>query len=111
MICDKVGARLRDPVDCGMPRKKKPHREDPKKLREDTAETAFRVLQEAIGERPKTVPPHARSKEDRHPEAVKLGQKGGEKGGKARIESLTERQRRNLAKKAAKKRWEDSETA
>jgi hypothetical protein len=35
----------------------------------------------------------------------KLGKKGGPKGGKARMESLTARQRTALAKKAAAARW------
>ena len=34
-----------------------------------------------------------------------LGKKGGPKGGKARMKSLTARQRTNLAKKAAAARW------
>jgi hypothetical protein len=45
------------------------------KLREDTAETAFRVLQEAIGEKPKTPPPGKRT--EKNPEAVARGRKGG----------------------------------
>ncbi len=48
------------------------------KLRPDVAETAFRVMQEAIGERPKTLPPGER--EEKNPEAVKRGRKGGRKG-------------------------------
>jgi hypothetical protein len=35
----------------------------------------------------------------------KLGKKGGSKGGKARMASLTPKQRRELAKKAARARW------
>jgi hypothetical protein len=37
--------------------------------------------------------------------AVALGRKGGLKGGKARAESLTAKQRSEIAKKAAAKRW------
>jgi hypothetical protein len=75
------------------------------KLREDVAETAYRVFQEAIGERPKTPPPGERTDEQKNPEAVKRGRKGGKKGGAARSEALTELRRRLIARKAAKARW------
>lgn len=39
------------------------------------------------------------------PVAVSLGRKGGLKGGKARAEKLTAKQRSEIAKKAAKTRW------
>ncbi len=39
------------------------------------------------------------------PAAVALGRKGGLKGGKARAESMTAKQRSEIAKKAAKARW------
>jgi hypothetical protein len=41
----------------------------------------------------------------------KLGKKGGTKGGKARMASLTPEQRQELAKKAAAARWGGQETA
>jgi hypothetical protein len=37
--------------------------------------------------------------------AVALGRLGGLKGGKARAEKLTEERRKEIAKKAAEKRW------
>ncbi len=37
--------------------------------------------------------------------AVALGRKGGLKGGKARAEKLTSKKRSEIAKKAAKARW------
>jgi len=40
------------------------------------------------------------------PAAVALGRKGGLKGGKARAESLSPKKRKDIAKKAAAKRWE-----
>ncbi len=40
------------------------------------------------------------------PAAVALGRKGGLKGGKARAEKLTPKQRSSAAQKAAKARWE-----
>lgn len=75
----------------------------PTKLREDTAETAFRVLQEAIGERPKTVPPTERT--EKNPEAVKRGAKGGKKGGRARADALTPEERSEAARVAGRARW------
>jgi hypothetical protein len=42
----------------------------------------------------------------KNPAAVELGRLGGKKGGKARAEKLTAKRRSEIAKKAAKKRWE-----
>jgi len=42
---------------------------------------------------------------DKDPYAVILGRRGGFKGGKARAEKLTSEQRKEIAKKAAAKRW------
>ena len=42
------------------------------------------------------------------PAAVALGRKGGLKGGKARAEKLTAKQRSASAKKAAQARWKKS---
>ena len=39
------------------------------------------------------------------PAAIERGRKGGEKGGKARADALTAKQRSEIAKKAAAKRW------
>lgn len=41
----------------------------------------------------------------KNPAAVELGRMGGLKGGKARAESLTPERRKEIAKKAAAKRW------
>jgi len=41
----------------------------------------------------------------KNPAAVALGRLGGVKGGKARAKSLTAKQRSEIAKKAAQKRW------
>jgi hypothetical protein len=43
--------------------------------------------------------------DERNPEAVEHGRTGGIKGGKARAERLSPHQRREIAKKAARKRW------
>jgi hypothetical protein len=41
------------------------------------------------------------------PAAVALGRKGGLKGGKARAEKLSAKQRSEIARKAAATRWKD----
>ena len=46
------------------------------------------------------------SEEGKDPAAVALGRKGGLKGGVARAAKLTPEQRKEIAKKAAAKRWE-----
>lgn len=43
---------------------------------------------------------------DKNPHAVALGRLGGKKGGKARAEKLTSEERKDIARKAAKARWE-----
>ncbi len=42
----------------------------------------------------------------KNPAAVALGRLGGLKGGKARAEKLSARKRKEIARKAAKARWE-----
>jgi hypothetical protein len=75
----------------------------PTKLRPDVAETAFRVMQEAIGEAPKTSPPGQRTA--KNADAVSRGRKGGERGGKVRSQGMTGDQRSQAAAKAARARW------
>jgi hypothetical protein len=75
----------------------------PAKLRPDVAETAFRVMQEAIGEAPKTAPPGERTA--KNDEAVKRGRRGGKKGGSARAKKLTQEERQEIARRAAATRW------
>jgi hypothetical protein len=45
------------------------------------------------------------------PAAVSLGRRGGLKGGKARAESLTPEKRREIAYKAARTRWRESDNS
>ena len=45
-------------------------------------------------------------KNTKNPAAVELGRLGGLKGGKARAEKLSSRQRIAIAKKAAQSRWD-----
>lgn len=81
----------------------------PAKLRPDVAETAFRVMQEATGEAPKTLPLKERT--EKNADAVKRGRKGGKKGGPARAIALGEEQLKKIATKAAQKRWADENSA
>ncbi len=74
------------------------------KLRPDAAEIAFWVMQEAVGDAPKTDP----AKKAKNPDAVARGSKGGKKGGKARADGLTERERSKSATIAATARWKKS---
>jgi hypothetical protein len=46
-----------------------------------------------------------RSTSAKNPAAVALGRLGGLKGGKARAESLSAKKRKEIAQKAARKRW------
>jgi hypothetical protein len=47
----------------------------------------------------------AKPEKKKNPAAVALGRLGGIKGGKARAAKLTAEQRAEIAKKAARKRW------
>lgn len=78
-----------------MPDRSKTRPRDPNAL-------AFRIIQEATGQAPKTDPPQAKPKS---PAAVKLGRLGGLKGGAARAANLTPKKRSQIAAKAAKARW------
>jgi hypothetical protein len=75
----------------------------PAKLRPDVAETAFRVMQEAIGEAPKTNP----ANRPKNADAVKRGKEGGKVGGKARKAALSPERRSEIAREAAVRRWKD----
>ena len=68
-----------------------------KKKQSDPSEIARHVLD--------TVVPNAEPKPEKNPAAVALGRLGGLKGGKARADKLSAEQRKNIAKKAAAKRW------
>ena len=69
----------------------------------DMNQLAKRIVDEATGA--ETITPQPAQKNQA---AVELGRLGGNKGGKARAESLTPEQRSEIAKKAAEKRWEKS---
>lgn len=87
---------------------KKP-KEKPAKLRPDVNEIAHRVMREATGQTPKTPPPGERTDEEKNPEAVARGAKGGKKGGAARASGLSKAERSEAARDAALARWDPGE--
>ena len=77
-----------------------PKRSSKKKSR-DVNVLASQILEEATGE---SIPkPEDAAK---NPAAVALGRLGGKKGGLARAKKLTPAQRSEIAKNAAKARWD-----
>jgi hypothetical protein len=71
----------------------------PKKKRLDLNELAKSIVDKATGEIPKE------ETTTKNPAAVALGRMGGLKGGKARADKLTPERRKEIATKAAQKRW------
>jgi hypothetical protein len=67
--------------------------------RRDVNQTAFDTLQQAIGVMRKGNP-------ERKTAAAEKGREGGLKGGAARARLLTKDQHKQIAKKAASKRWQ-----
>ena len=82
---------------------KKPRK---KKRDSDFAVTAFRVVQQATGQIETEPNAEPELVEGKNPHAVALGRLGGLKGGKARTEKLTPEQRKKIAQKAARARWQ-----
>jgi hypothetical protein len=68
----------------------------------DVNELAKQLVDEVAGE----VPPFDPD-EGKDPAAVALGRKGGLKGGKARAERMSPKERSEAARKAANARWAD----
>ena len=66
--------------------------------REDESQMAVRTIEAIIGE--PLVPPK------KNPHAVALSKLGASKGGKARAAKLSDRKRKEIAKRAAAARWE-----
>lgn len=85
----------------------------PKRSSKDLNETAYNIVQQSIGQWPKSAAiesmlaanPPIKPNSEKNPAAVALGRLGGLKGGKARAESLTAKKRSEIAKKAAISRW------
>jgi hypothetical protein len=62
-------------------------------------------MEDLIGEKWDGTPLERPPERVKNPAAVALSKLGASKGGKARAESLTAKQRSKIAKKAAKARW------
>ncbi|KAA9341153.1 histone H1 [Larkinella humicola] len=72
-----------------------------KKVRPTDANQLAKLIADiATGEQPNTPP-----EDTKNPAAVALGRLGGLKGGNARASKLTPEQRKEIAQKAAAKRW------
>jgi len=78
---------------------KKPTKKRPR----DISQLAASIVAEATGKEKAEETPS-----DKNPHAVALGRLGGLKGGTARAKKLTSKRRKEIAEKAAKKRWEKS---
>jgi hypothetical protein len=72
----------------------------------DTNALARRIVDEATGQRASDEL-DADPDEGKDPAAVELGRRGGLKGGKARAEKLSAKERSEIARKAAATRWKD----
>lgn len=68
----------------------------------DANELAKRIVDLATGNPIHEDPP---VKPEKNPAAVALGRLGGLKGGKARAEKLSAKERKDIAQKAARVRW------
>jgi hypothetical protein len=79
-----------------------PNRSSKKKEPRDVNELAFSIVDDLTSDEP---PAPAEDALEKNPAAVELGRLGGLKGGKARAAKLSAKQRRAIAKKAAKARW------
>jgi len=69
---------------------------------DDPAAAAVLAVRIATGEVEEKLDATATKKD---PAAVALGRRGGLRGGKARADKLSPKQRREIAKRAAKARW------
>ena len=68
----------------------------------DFTQVAKDIIDKATGEAPSEPP------DTRNPHAVELSKLGASKGGKARAKTLSAKRRAEIAKEAAKKRWNKS---
>jgi hypothetical protein len=75
--------------------------------KKDLNETAFAVVAQATGQpHPAPKPEEVQAPEQvKNPAAVALGRLGGLRGGKARAESLSKKERSEIARTAARARW------
>lgn len=79
---------------------------------EDPAQAAVMAVRLAMGEITESLDANPNGdvrfeRKPKNPAAVALGRLGGQRGGKARAERLTEDERKKIARKAAAARWRD----
>ena len=83
-----------------------PKRSSNKKRPRDVNQLAKTIVDEATGDAPDEQAAETPADDDgKNPAAVALGRLGGLKGGKARAEKLTAKERSDIARAAATKRW------
>ncbi len=87
-----------------------PSRSSTKKPKRDFSQVAFDLVSKLTGEKPaeenNSAVSDALNDESVRKEVMReMGRRGGAKGGKARAESLTPRQRAEIASTAAAARW------
>lgn len=70
----------------------------------DANQLAKLIVDIATGEAPEVDSGESREKD---PAAVSLGRRGGLKGGKARADALSPQKRSEIAKRAARARWDN----
>ncbi len=81
---------------------------DKRKRPTDISQRAKLIVDIATGEVEDRAP--TPEEEGKDPAAVSLGRRGGLKGGKARASALSPKRRSDIAAKAAKARWKDTQT-
>ena len=67
--------------------------------------TDINLIAKMIVDQTTKEPTEEKPKPEKNPAAVALGRLGGLKGGKARAAKLSDEQRKEIARKAAQKRW------
>jgi phage gp16-like protein len=76
----------------------------PKRISKDVNQAAFQMVRRSTGtESPGSQPKVSRSEISRV--MAEMGRKGGRIGGKRRLETMTEAERKQVATNAAKARW------
>jgi hypothetical protein len=87
-----------------------PKRSSTKSKLRDISQLARAIVEEATGESLTEPPPRKEPPQElthkKNPAAVALGKLGGKKGGDARAKKLSPEQRKAIAQKAARTRWE-----
>jgi hypothetical protein len=79
-----------------------PNRSSKPKRPRDPNQLAKLLVDMATGQ----APPDS-TVDGKNPAAVALGRRGGLKGGKARADALSDRRKKQIARKAAKARWKN----